>query len=829
MTLPVYLDHNATTPNDPEVAEEMRPFLTGIFGNPSSSYSYGAHARTVVEIARSRAARLLGCRSHEVIFTSGGTEANNLAIKGVASAYAERGNHIITTCIEHPAVTEVCDYLERRGYRITRLGVDGHGRVDPDDLKRAMTGNTILVSIMHANNEIGTIQPIRELSALCRERGVIFHTDAAQTAGKVRVDDLGVDLISVAGHKLYGPKGVGALYFREGIRLEKLLHGADHEQDLRAGTENVMSIAGFGKACEVALRDLEGNNRKMRASRDLMEEMFEGWGNNFWLTGQSKSDKGFDVNSRFFWLTGQSKIDEDRISNQNHFWLTGQSKNTPAPPLRFNGHPTLRLPNTLNLSFRGIDASLLLPAIANQVAASAGAACHASEITISPTLKAIGLPDDYAAGTLRLSTGKHTSREEVEFAVETILNAVGKMMTPEKGSSIIRRDRDENLKITENSDASISDNDNPSVTPPVIDSLKPETDASSYPLSEEGTDRIRLTQFTQGMGCACKLKPQLLKKVLADLPQLSNPNVLVGPETFDDAAVYTLNPETAIVQTVDFFTPVVDDPYDFGRIAAANSLSDIYAMGATPLFALNIAGFPSTRLPYEVLQRILQGAADKAAEAGIPILGGHTIDDLEPKFGMAVTGMLHPDKILKNSTARPGDVLILTKPIGTGILATALKRGLLDGETSKILAETMATLNKKAADIMAGYPVSACTDVTGFGLLGHLSEMTSHSQVEAEVYASEIPLLPRVESLAAAGIVPGGSLANLDYISDKITWGDDISAIRKVILCDAQTSGGLLIAVPENYAVKLAEETGAAAIGRITSIGSGGISVVSRQ
>jgi cysteine desulfurase NifS/selenium donor protein len=759
--LPVYLDYNATTPLHPEVIEEMRPYLSGLFGNPSSAYSYGARARTEVEKARSRVASLLGCKSQEVIFTGGGSESNNLAIKGIAYAYKRKGKHIITSAIEHPAVAEVCNHLERNGYRVTRIGVDRHGLINLAELESAISRDTILITIMHANNEIGTIQPVREIAALARKMGVFFHTDAAQTAGKIPVEGLGADLVSLAGHKFYGPKGVGALYKREGVMLEKIIHGADHEQDLRAGTENIMSIAGMGKACEVAGRDLEKNIRHMEAARDLLHEQLV----------------------------------------------------KAVPGLRLNGHPEMRLPNTLNVSFKDVDAGLLLPAIAHEVAASAGAACHAAGMTLSPTLQAIGVPPDYAAGTVRFSTGRMTSAGEVNFAVDAINRALDGISPGAATFRSNHREHKEDKVMTEITGPQSSDLESKSK----IEDRQPPTD-----------NPPRLTQFTRGLGCACKLKPQLLEKIMSNMPVLPDRNTLVGPETYDDASVYRISREMAIVQTVDFFTPVVDDPYDFGRIAAANSLSDIYAMGARPAFALNIAGFPGNRLPLDTLQKILEGASDKASEAGIAILGGHTVDDLEPKFGMAVTGFVHPDKVVRNSTAKPGDTLLLTKPIGTGILATALKRGLLDVGTIRIFTETMATLNKEAARAMEKYPVNACTDVTGFGLLGHLIEMTSASGVEAEVDAGKVPLLPRVEEFAAAGVIPGGSLANMDHVSDHVEWHSGIPAVSRIILCDAQTSGGLLISVPNEYAVEMAAEMGASAIGRVVGKGIGRVTVVSR-
>ncbi|MBN1163175.1 MAG: cysteine desulfurase, partial [Candidatus Krumholzibacteriota bacterium] len=271
---PIYLDYNATTPLAPEVISAMRPFLDGYFGNPSSSHWFGRQARRAVTEARIRLAGLLGCGPEELIFTSGGSESNNLALQGAARALREKGNHIITSSIEHPAVTEVCRYLEDNGFRVTYLPVDETGLVSVRDFREALTNGTILASIMHANNEVGTIQPIAELAAAARERGVIFHSDAAQSVGKVTVNvrELGVDMLSVAGHKFYAPKGIGALYIRTGVPLSKLIHGADHERNLRAGTENVLEIAGLGKAAQIAQRDLDENYSHMRKLRDRLQE-----------------------------------------------------------------------------------------------------------------------------------------------------------------------------------------------------------------------------------------------------------------------------------------------------------------------------------------------------------------------------------------------------------------------------------------------------------------------------------------------------------------------------------------------------------------------------
>ncbi len=345
------------------------------------------------------------------------------------------------------------------------------------------------------------------------------------------------------------------------------------------------------------------------------------------------------------------------------------------------------------------------------------------------------------------------------------------------------------------------------------------------------TGGIRLTQFTNGGGCACKLRPQVLEKVLEEIPVMENENVLVGSGTHDDAAVYRLDEHTAIVKTVDFFTPIVDDPFWFGAIAAANALSDIYAMGAEALFALNIVGFPSNKLPMEVLRDILLGAREKCAEAGIPILGGHTIDDEDPKFGLVVTGRIHPDKILSNSGARPGDVLIFTKPLGTGIITSGIKQGKVSDELKERVIRQMATLNKTAAETMRSFNVHSVTDVTGFGLLGHLSEMTRGSQVQAEIRYDDVPVLPGVEELVDQNVVPAGTRNNLDYTAPWTHYADHITQKQKLILNDAQTSGGLLIALAEKENQALQEALSRAGvenwiIGKITLKGEGEIFIL---
>jgi cysteine desulfurase len=374
MAKPIYLDYNATTPHDPEVIEAMRPFLEEEFGNPSSSHFYGSAPQKAVMEARRRVAALLSCRPEEITFTSGGTESNNHAIKGVVDAYGEIGNHIITSQIEHPAILEVCHYLEKKGTEVTYLPVDGKGLVSVSAVEAAVTDRTILITIMHANNEVGSIQPIAEIARIAKAHGILLHTDAAQSVGKIptAVDELGVDLLSMAGHKLYAPKGVGALFVRESVTLGPIMHGAGQESGRRPGTENVLEIVGLGKACEIAGRDLDRNMTHMQHMRDRLYE-------------KTKS----------------------RCAN-----------------IRVIGHPQNRLPNTLSISFEGLEANRILDHISSRVAASAGAACHADTIEVSGVLKAMDVPLNWAKGTLRLTTGRRTTVADIDRAVEVIGKAV---------------------------------------------------------------------------------------------------------------------------------------------------------------------------------------------------------------------------------------------------------------------------------------------------------------------------------------------------------------------------------------------------------------------
>jgi cysteine desulfurase len=366
----IYLDHNASTPIDPAVAAAMKPFLENHYGNPSSGHWASTAAKAALETARGHVAALLGSHGDEIVFTSGGSEANNLALKGVFFALRDKGDHIITTRIEHPAIIEPCRFLERLGARVTRLPVDGAGRIDPDDVRRAITPRTILVSVMHANNEVGTTQPIEDCARIAHEHGVLFHTDAAQSVGKIPTDvnGLGVDLLSIAGHKLYAPKGVGALYVRRGVWIEPLIHGAGHECGRRAGTESALLAVGLGKACELA-RDL--------APMDRVRILCDG-----------------------FWQALQKQFG-NRVA--------------------LNGHPTHRLPNTLNVSFVGRIGAEILGQL-DGVAASTGSACHAGRIELSPVLEAMGVAPEVGMGAIRFSLGRGTTREEIGVVVDRLTN-----------------------------------------------------------------------------------------------------------------------------------------------------------------------------------------------------------------------------------------------------------------------------------------------------------------------------------------------------------------------------------------------------------------------
>jgi cysteine desulfurase len=375
---PIYLDYNATTPLDPAVLETMLPYLRDHFGNPSSSHVYGRTAHEAVERSRKQVADLLGAEPEEIIFTSGGTEASNHALKGVVFAKLQgifgrwvKDAHIITSAVEHPATLEPCAFLKRLGCRITILPVDKYGCIDPEAVRKASDSRTALVSIMHANNEVGTMQPVREIAAIAHERGMLVHSDAAQSLGKIPVDvnELGVDLLSVAGHKLYAPKGVGALYVRRGVKVEPFMHGAGHEGGRRAGTENVPYLVALGTACAIARQSLPAATQRLKQLRDRL------------------------------WEKLRSALGDKIV---------------------LNGHPENRLPNTLNVNLLGQVGADFLQSVP-EIAASTGSACHAGHITLSPVLTAMGVPPQLGRGAVRLSVGRFSTEEEIDRAAEAMI------------------------------------------------------------------------------------------------------------------------------------------------------------------------------------------------------------------------------------------------------------------------------------------------------------------------------------------------------------------------------------------------------------------------
>ncbi len=374
----IYLDYAATTPTHPDVLKAMLPYFNEDFGNPSTIYSYGQEARMEIERARTRVAELIGASDEEIVFTSGGTEADNSALMGVAFANEHKGNHIITSTIEHHAVLETCKFLEKRGFNISCLPVDKYGLVDPGDVRKAITPKTVLVSVMHANNEVGTIQPVAEIGMIAREAGVLFHTDAVQTAGHipVNVNELGVDLLSISAHKLYGPKGIGTLYIRKGTRLASFMHGGEQEKGRRAGTENVPGIVGFGKAAEIAKREMSGEAERLTFLRD--------------------------------------KLIQGVLELIDHIHL--------------NGHPVNRLPNNINMSVDFVEGeSMLLNLDQKGICASTGSACSSGSLEASHVLLGMGLSHEQAHGSLRFTLGKWTTEEEIERVLEILPSIVTKL------------------------------------------------------------------------------------------------------------------------------------------------------------------------------------------------------------------------------------------------------------------------------------------------------------------------------------------------------------------------------------------------------------------
>lgn len=374
----IYMDHAATTPVSKEVLDEMLPYFCEYYGNPSSIYYLSNYSKIAIDKARERVAKAINADKNEIYFTAGGSESDNWAIKGIASKFGDKGRHIITSKIEHHAVLHACEYLEKKGYKITYLDVDEYGMISLEELEKSITEETILISIMFANNEIGTIEPIKEIGAIARKHNVLFHTDAVQAVGSLPIDvkEMNIDLLSMSAHKLYGPKGVGALYIKKGIKIDPLIHGGAQERNKRAGTENVAGIVGLGKAIELAYSNLEENTEKITKLRDYLIDSI------------------------------QKKI----------------------PDVRLNGHPTNRLPGNVNMCFKYIEGeSLLLSLDMHKIAASSGSACTSGSLDPSHVLLAIGLPHEIAHGSLRLSLGKDNTKEEIDFVVEKLATIVDRL------------------------------------------------------------------------------------------------------------------------------------------------------------------------------------------------------------------------------------------------------------------------------------------------------------------------------------------------------------------------------------------------------------------
>jgi cysteine desulfurase len=376
MSRRVYLDHNASTPVHPEVVAEMLPYFSERFGNPSSVHGFGREARAGMDAARDRVARFLKVAPDEIVFTSGGTESDNMALKGIA--FARGRGHFITSKIEHHAVLRACQWLESQGFDVTYVGVDEYGMVDPDEVKRALRPDTIGISIMGANSEVGTLQPLADVGALARERGIPFHVDAVQTFGKIPIDvnEAGIDLLSFSGHKIYGPKGVAGLYVRKGTKMVSVQHGGEHERRRRAGTENVAGIVGFGKAIEIRGRDMQEEGARLTALRDRL------------------------------WEGVRARVAD----------------------VRLNGHPTQRLPGTANLSYRGVESeSIVLGLDLKGIGVSAGSACTAGSVEPSYVLVAMGVPLDWAMGAVRHSLGRSTTAEDIDYVIESVEPIVRKL------------------------------------------------------------------------------------------------------------------------------------------------------------------------------------------------------------------------------------------------------------------------------------------------------------------------------------------------------------------------------------------------------------------
>ncbi|KAH0577715.1 Cysteine desulfurase / Selenide, water dikinase [Spironucleus salmonicida] len=793
--MPIYLDHNGTTPMCQEVCDEMSKLLqiqdgkTFCFGNPSSAHIYGFQAKEKLEESRKHVADLFNISKDFVYFTSGGTESNNMVIIGLSQL--NEGREIISGPCEHPSIEEPIIYA-KRAYSVKHkiLNCLKTGEPDVAQLESLLSPQTFLVTTMLAQNEIGTLTDTQEMYYTIKSyneahgTSILFHVDASQAVGKTAVAFC-CDLMTIAPHKFYGPRGIGCLLSRQ--RPPKIAYGAPQERSCRPGTENLLAIVGMAKACEVAGRDLQvrvqSSCRKVQKMYDVLQA----------------SNLDFAVNGAAGILLENGKF-------ASHFSQNEQ----------------ICISNTLSVSFRNCPANSIISSLADSVCISAGAACHSDRIDISQTLKSIGLDQQYAMGTIRISVGEFVSLEEAEIGIQKIIQVVkyyqsGNMMRLDELSALTSSLQPENSVKSEEI---------------VLQNVElqiekyPDTVQNSVALTESCpviSKTQNLLNLTSGLGCACKLRPQALSRVLQSINFGKDPNILVSQATADDACVYQLDNQL-LVSTTDFFSPVIDDAYLFGKISAANALSDVYAMNSKPIFAIAIAGFPSNRMSEDSMIQVIQGAVDKCQEAGIVISGGHTIESIEPFFGLCVNGIQNRiEKIklnrIEEKVCQNDIYLVMTKKLGVGMLTTAMKRGLIQNrqnykEIYDELVWNMETLNIIKQELPD--QVVALTDITGFGLAGHLSEMLIQDGLSAEIYTKSIPVLKGVQQIydLYQKIVLTNE-NNKIYVANNNFKLDDVPFFTDLVT-DATTSGGLLFAVKGwNTATEIADLYDGTIIGHV--------------
>ena len=782
----IYLDYNATTYIHPEVVKVMQPYLTKYFGNPSSSHIFGVTTKKAINKSREQIASMLKCSPSEIIFTSGGSESNNYSIKGVVYHYLHNNNNnskfdIITSEIEHPSVLEVFKFLEATfptQLNVIYLPVTNLGIIDINKFKSVLTKNCIFISIMHANNETGCLQPIKEICEIARKvnPNILIHSDASQSVGKVPVivdnDNLPVDFLTICSHKFYGPKGIGCLYIKTGNEkyLEKIIHGANHEYNLRAGTENVLEIVGIGKAAELVEKELKNRMIKYAKCRNIIYKIIKN-----------------NVKNKCILQGPEIDLNEyDKINNNDDEYYKLLLKEQ-------------RLSNTLYISFPNLEANLILDLLNDKIACSAGAACHSEEIHMSYVLSSMNVKPEVAMGTLRISTGLDLNENKAEEAANYIIKTVNDLYQTKNNSN-------------ENDDDDVHDEC----------------------IINNDISNVRLTKNTHGMGCGCKISPKVLNNLLKSLPTMpvikNDKNILVSNESCDDACAYYLNTNNStnslnihsnnltLISSLDFLTPICDSPYDYGQIATANAISDIYAMGGKPINALTIVAFPISRLPIKVLEQILLGSLDKANEAECPILGGHSIEDNEPKFGLSVNGVCDKNFIWKNNNIKLGDKIIMTKKLGVGTIMTGVKKDIVKESKDECVKDAiryMKMLNKNHCDAMRDLQkkinennnnnnvinvIHACTDITGFGLIGHLKEcLIGNDNLSINIDFNKVGFIDKSIEMVNMNVIPGGANNNYNYTKDSTIFSDNISMSERILINDPQTSGGLLFFVNKEF------------------------------